>query len=182
VDIASELIVFAMTERSAMRKIGFWVSGLVVLVASFLVTNWILSINEGLNWKFTDEASLAAAAKAAGYSPSADLAGHVDNVSRIDGKNVAISGWALDISGDGSPLDLTAFIDGGRVATFHTEGSRPDIAVGMVKANPKANPESAKNTRIESKFSCAAGDNVFIVVTTRRKNFLLLQPYPLICP
>ena len=65
-----------------MRTIAYLVGGLVVLVGSFLITNWFLSRNDGVNWKFTDEASLAAAAKAAGYHLSKDLGGHVDTVAR----------------------------------------------------------------------------------------------------
>ncbi len=90
-----------------MRTIAYLVGGLVVLVGSFLITNWILSRNDGVNWKFTDEASLAAAAKAAGYHPSKDLGGHVDTVARIDGGKVRVNGWAVDISGDGTPINLT---------------------------------------------------------------------------
>jgi hypothetical protein len=32
-----------------MRTILYWIGGLAVLVGSFLVTNWILSMNDGLN-------------------------------------------------------------------------------------------------------------------------------------
>ena len=105
-----------------MRTIAYWVGGLVVLVGSFLITNWILSRNEGLNWKFTDEASLAAAAKTAGYHSSKDLGGHVDTIVPIGDGKVRATGWAADISGDGSPITLNAFVNGRNIATFNTDG------------------------------------------------------------
>ena len=74
----SGIATFSAIKRTAMRTVAYLVGGLIVLVGSFLITNWILSRNDGVNWKFTDEASLAAAAKTAGYHSSKDLGGHVD--------------------------------------------------------------------------------------------------------
>ena len=164
-----------------MRTIAYWVGGLVVLVGSFLITNWILSRNDGLNWKFTDDASLAAAAKAAGYHLSKDLGGHVDTVVRIDTRHVKANGWAADFSGDGSPITLMAFVDGRNIATFRTEGARADITA-LIKANPNANPNAAKNTPFATSFSCAAGDKLFVVAATVTKSYLLLTPQPIVCP
>ena len=164
-----------------MRTIAYLVGGLIVLVGSFLITNWILSRNDGVNWKFTDEASLAAAAKAAGYHLSKDLGGHVDTVARIDSGNVRANGWAVDLSGDGTPISLSAFVNGRNMATFRTDGQRPDITAG-VKANPKANPDAAKNTQFDRSFSCAAGDKLSIVATSATKSYLLLPPQPAVCP
>jgi hypothetical protein len=58
-----------------MQKIGFLLSGLIVLVGSFVITNRILSVNDNLDWNFTDEATLAAAANAAGFHLSQDFSG-----------------------------------------------------------------------------------------------------------
>jgi hypothetical protein len=165
-----------------MRRIGFLVGGLVVLVGAFLIANWILSMNGGLNWKFTDEASLDTVAKAAGYRLSpGNFIGHVEIFKRIDNGNVSIGGWALDLSNDGSPINLTAFISGRAIASFHTDGDRVDI-IEAVRKTPTANPASAKNTLFASRVSCTPGDKVFVVATTASKNYLLLEPQPLICP
>jgi hypothetical protein len=164
-----------------MRTIAYWVCGLAVLVGSFLITNWILSRNEGLNWKFTDEASLAAVAKAAGYHTSPNLAGHVDTVVQIGGGKIRANGWAVDLSGDGTPITLSAYINGHNIATFRTDGPRTDITAA-VKANPKASPSATKNTQFVANFSCAAGDKLFVVATSATKSYLLLKPELLVCP
>ena len=164
-----------------MRTIAYLVGGLIVLVGSFLITNWILSRNDGVNWKFTDEASLAAAAKAAGFAQSPDIHGGVDNVTRIDGERIQIIGWAADFSGDGTPINLTAFVDGRNKATFRTSGPRADITAG-IKTIPKANPDAAKNVLFVASFSCPAGGKLFVVATTRVKNYHLLEPGSSICP
>ncbi len=66
------------------------------------------------------------------------------------------------------------------MATFRTDGPRPDITAG-VKANPKANPDAAKNTHFVASFSCAAGDKLFIVATTVTKKYALV-PQARVCP
>ena len=164
-----------------MRTISYFVGGMVVLISSFLITSWILSRNDGVNWKFTDEASLASAAKAAGYHLSKDLGGHVDTVARIDRGKVRANGWAVDLSGDGTPLILSAFVNGRNMATFRTDGPRPDITAG-VRANPKANSDAAKNTQFAGSFSCVPGDKLSIVATSTTKSYLLLPPQPAVCP
>jgi hypothetical protein len=177
----SGIATFSAIKRTAMRTIAYMVGGLVVLVGSFLVTNWILSRNDGVSWKFTDESSLAAAAKAAGYQPSQDMVGHVDGVVRIGDGKITANGWAADVTSNGSPITLNAYVKGRNVATFWTNGPRPDITA-LLKANPKANANAAKNTRFEVSFSCIAGDKFFVVATTLTKNYLLLEPRPGICP
>jgi hypothetical protein len=165
-----------------MQRIGFLLGGLAVLVGSFLITNWILSKNEGLNWRFTDEASLDAAATAAGFRSSKDLSGSVDIVVRVDNKKVTAMGWALDIFGDGTPINLNAFVNGQNIAVFRTDGPRTDITEGIIKPNPKANPNSANNTQFIASFSCAPGDKLFVVATTATRSYLLLPYQPAVCP
>ena len=164
-----------------MRAIAYLVGGLAVLVGSFLITNWVLSQNDDLNWKFTDEASLVAAATAAGFSQSPNIHGGVDNITRIDGEKVRISGWAADFSSEGSPIAVKVFVNGRSVVSVRTNGPRPDITAG-IKATPKANPNSAKNTVYGASFSCKIGDKFLIVATTATKGYGLLTPQPLICP
>jgi hypothetical protein len=177
----SGIATFSAINRTAMRTVAYLVGGLVVLVGSFLITNWILSRNDGVNWKFTDEASLATAAKAAGYQPSKDLGGHVDTVARIGPGRVRANGWAADLAGDGSPIALNVFINGREVAAFRTKGPRPDITAG-INANPNASPDAAKNTLFVSELSCASGDMLFVVATTAKKSYALLPPAPTPCP
>ena len=163
-----------------MRTIAYWLGGLVVLVGAFLITNWILSTHGGLDWKFADEASLAAAAKAAGFHPAKDLRGSLDTVIRIDGGKVRVNGWAADFSGEGaSPITLAAFVNGENIATFRTDGPRADITA-LIEANPKVPSEAAKNTQFASSFLCVPGDKLFVVATTARKSYLLLRS--LVCP
>jgi len=165
-----------------MQRIGFLLGGMVVLVGSFLITNWILSNNEGLNWRFTDEASLEAAATAAGFHSSKDLSGFMEGVVRVDNEKVRANGWVVDISGDGTPIDLSAFVNGQNIATFRTDGPRPDVSETIIKPNPKANPNSANNVQFIASFSCAPGDKLFVVATTATRNYILLPYQPSVCP
>jgi hypothetical protein len=112
------------------RWIGF-------LVGAFFIANWILSLNELPDWKFTDDASLAATAKAARFQPSADLVDYVDPISRIDPAKVRPEGLAADLSSDGAPMTLMVFVNGHGAAYFHTDGARPDVNAS-IKANPRA--------------------------------------------
>jgi hypothetical protein len=166
-----------------MRKIGFMLGGLVVLVGSFLITNWILSKNnEGLNWRFTNEATLAAAATAAGFHSSKDLSGSVDAVVRIDNEKVRANGWVVDLSGDGTPIKLSAFVNGLNIATFDTDGPRLDVTEKIIKPNLRANQNSAKNTQFKASFPCAPGAKLFVVATTATRSYLLLPHQPAACP
>jgi hypothetical protein len=165
-----------------MQRIGFLLGGFFVLVGSFLITNWILSKNEGFNWRFTNEASLDAAATAAGFRSSKDLRGFVDTVVRIDNEKVSANGWVVDISGDGSPINLSAFVNGQNIATFRTDGPRPDITEGVIKPNPKANPNSANNTKFIASFPCAPGDKLDIVATTATRSYFPVPYPPAVCP
>jgi hypothetical protein len=165
-----------------MNKVGFFVIALVVLIGGFFVTNWILSINQPVpDWKFTDDASLAVAAKAAGFRSSADIIGYVDSVSRIDPGNVTVGGWAANLSGDGAPMTLMVFVDGHRAAYFRTDGARPDVTA-LIKGNPQANPDASKNTLYASSFSCPVGGQFFVVAITKDKRYAPLITHPHICP
>lgn len=171
-----------------MPRIGLWLSGLVVLICSFLITNWILlkprllDVTGRLDWTFTDEKSLDTVANAAGFHASKDLTGHIDNMARLDARQIRMSGWALDISGDGSPLIVNVFSKAHNIATFRTDGSRPDIASAIEKGTIKATPASAKNTQILTNVPCAPKDKLFVVITTKAKAYSLLTQEPLVCP
>jgi len=164
-----------------MNRIGLLVVGLVVLVCAFFVTDWILSMNKSLNWKFTDEASLDAAANTAGYHKSNDLGGHVDSVRRLDGGHVRADGWAADITGDGSPIAIDIYAGGRDVAALRTDGPRADVTAAL-KANLKASVSSSKNTKFTSDFECPTGEKLFVVASTTTKGYALLGPQPLLCP
>lgn len=164
-----------------MRTIAYFVGGLVILVGSFLITNWILSRNDVPNWKFNDEASLDAAAKAAAYHKSNDLGGHVDSVIRLDAGNVRADGWAADITGDGAPVTLDIFAQGRDIAAFPTDGPRADVTASL-KANPKASGSSSKNTKFTAGFACPTGEKLFVVASSPTKSYALLGPQPLLCP
>jgi hypothetical protein len=164
-----------------MNKIGFWLAGLVVLVGAFFIANWILSINELPDWKFTNDESLAAAAKAAGFQPSADVIGSVDNISRIEPGKVRVTGWAADLSGDGAPISLMVFVNGHGAAFSSTDGPRPDVTTA-IKTNPKATSDATKNTAFVSNFSCAADDKIVVVAITKAKGYGPLTLNQSVCP
>jgi hypothetical protein len=164
-----------------MRIVGYVLGGIIILVGSFLITSWILSTNDPQNWKFTDDASLATAAAAAGYQSSADIIGYVDGVTRIDAGKFTINGWAADISGDGAPIALTVFANGRGIASFRTDGPRPDVTAA-IKTNPKANAGAAKSTQYISTLSCRSGDKLVVIATTASKRYGLLVPHPYTCP
>ena len=113
------------------------------LLGSFFLTLWQLddgrvsavdpadtrSDSERLaSQQVTDYSDLRRAAGKAGLKFSLDMIGTVDSYSRVNERDVTISGWLADPEGDGNPLKVMVFLEGAVAATAETRGERPDVA------------------------------------------------------
>jgi hypothetical protein len=127
--------------------------------------------------RVSDDASLAAAATAAGFHISNDVKGYADGILRLDDQKVRIAGWAANVAGDRTPLELTVFLNGVDVSEIQTKGERPDVTQAL-----KLSTATAQNVGFEGVVSCNPGDKIIIVVTTSSNKYLPLDPRPISCP
>jgi hypothetical protein len=103
------------------------------------------------------------------------IVGHIDALTRINERDVALAGWLADPEGDASPLQLIVFVSGSVAATTQTKGERPDVTKALVLAFG-----SEKNVAFGVSFPCAAGQQPVVVgVGMKRQYFpLTLPPCP----
>jgi hypothetical protein len=143
------------------------------LVASFFITLWLTepdtinSANAGAKLdpverlrrsQVYNNASLASAARAANLVPLEDVRGNIDEIRRLPEGQVRIVGWAVNLSGDGSPLTLVAFTGGRGTLLGKTDGPREDVtkALGL-------SATAAKHVKIETLVQCERGEVVGVV-------------------
>ena len=105
-----------------------------------------------------NNASLASAALAADLVPLEDVRGNIDAINRLPDGQVRIVGWAVNLSGDGTPLTLIAFTGGRGTLLGKTDGPREDVtkALGL-------SAKAAKNVQIAGLVQCERGEVVVVV-------------------
>jgi hypothetical protein len=108
--------------------------------------------------KVSIRSELPQAAAAAGLTLSRRTVGRVEGLSRIDARDVTMTGWLADRYGDATPLTVMVFVAGTMVATARTEGERPDVA-SMVGLGFGAE----KDIGFRISFPCRAGDQAIVV-------------------
>jgi hypothetical protein len=101
--------------------------GLAVFLGSFFVALWLLederdtlsgstdtrSDSERLaSEQVKDYSELRRAARKAGLKLSLNMVGTIDRYSRVNERDVAISGWLADPEGDANPLKIIVFVAG----------------------------------------------------------------------
>jgi hypothetical protein len=108
--------------------------------------------------KVSDRSELTTAAAAVGLMPSRRTLGRVEGLSRIDARDVTMSGWLCDRYGDATPLTVVVFAGGSMVATTRTAGERPDVArmVGLGFG-------AEKNVSYRVSFACRPGERPIVV-------------------
>jgi hypothetical protein len=153
---------------------------IAVLVGSFFGTLWILNVTLGIsdselqpattlgNASISDDASLEAAAKAAGFEPSSKMTGNVESLTRLSPDQVKIAGWVTDLGGDGNPIDVIGFSEKKRIFHTQTNGGRPDITAAL-KLAPGA--PAARNVLFVITASCHAGEKVIVAAFTQSKKY-----------
>jgi hypothetical protein len=163
---------------------------LAVLLGSFFLTLWQMddgsddaldstdarSASKRLaSQRVTNYAELIGAAREARLNLSRQIIGIVDSISRINDREVTISGWLADPEGDATPLNVMVFVAGSVVATTQTKGERVDVtrAEGLSFG-------SEQNVAFQVRFSCPTGNQPVVVGLGVKRQYLPLKSPP--CP
>ena len=101
--------------------------------------------------------------------------GSVDGISRINDREVKISGWLADPDGDATPLSIMVFVSGPVAATTRTQGERPDVTHHMALSFG-----AEKNVAFEVSFGCPIGSQPVVVGLGTNKTYFPLPSPP--CP
>ena len=143
------------------------------LVGSFFITLWLTEpdttnpANAGAKLdpierlrrsQVYNDASLASAARAANLVPLEDVRGNIDEIGRLPDRQVRIAGWAVNLSGDGTPLTLIAFTGGRGTLLGKTDGPREDVtkALGL-------SARTARHVQIAGLVQCERGEVIVVV-------------------
>jgi hypothetical protein len=123
----------------------------------------------------TDYSKLRRAAREAGLKLSVDMVGTIDGCSRVNERDVAISGWLADPEGDSNPLKLIVFVGGSVAATMQTNGERPDVTrtIGLAFG-------TEKNVMFGVNFACSIGQQPVVVGLGIKRQYFPLPLPP--CP
>jgi hypothetical protein len=167
-------------------RLGSGLLGIAVLAGSFLGTLWFLNVFEGIkgpeippvaileNSSISDDASMEAAAIAAGFEPSSKIGGNVESLTRLSPDQVRIGGWVADLGGDGNPIDVLGFSESKSIFHAQTNGERSDITAAL-KLTPGA--PATRNVAFVIATSCHAGEKIIVAAFTQSKKY---APIPMI--
>jgi hypothetical protein len=160
----------------------FWVVGALVLILSFGITLWLTEpvlppadkIKLLAASAISDEATLTAAAGAAGLRNSTYVKGYIDVLRRLDATNVRIEGWAIEttaIISKGAPITIMAFSGGRNIFTVKAKGERPDVTAAL-----NLSAEAGKNdVAFAGQLECSSGQKLLIVGATLSGNYAVLE-------
>ena len=123
---------------------------------------------------FSHGASVAVAARAAGFQPADYLRYGVERATRLANGQVEIAGWAADMPGDGSPLVILVLAGNKTIFQAQTEGAREDAARAF-----NLTDAAARNVRFSGAFLCKAAEPLLGVVTSPAKTY---ASFPISCP
>jgi membrane protease YdiL (CAAX protease family) len=123
---------------------------------------------------FSHGASVAVAARAAGFQPADYLRYGVERASRLANGQVEIVGLAADMPGDGSPLVILVLAGNKTIFQGQTEGAREDFARMYALTDA-----AARNVRFSGAFLCKAAEPLLGVVTLPAKTY---ASFPISCP
>ena len=119
-------------------------------------------------------ASVATAARAAGFQPADYLRYGLERLTRLANGQVEIIGLAADMPGDGSPLVILVLAGNKTIFQGQTEGAREDFARGFMLTDA-----AARNVRFSGAFLCQAAEPLLGVVTSPAKTY---ASFPISCP
>ena len=156
------------------------IAGIAIIAGSFFGTLWTLrgpEIPRPItleNTSISDEASLKAAARAAGFQVDLErIKGNIDSLKRLSPSQVTISGWVVDLEGNGDPIKLFGFSENKGIFQVQTDGGRQDVAESFMMP---ADLPVMKNVSFTATTSCRAGAKVFIAAFGRKNRYLALPP------
>jgi hypothetical protein len=160
----------------------FWVGGALVLILSFSITLWLTEPEVPPADKIkilgasaiSNEATLHAAAGAAGLRNTTYVKGYIEVLRRLDATNVRIEGWATEtttIISKGAPITIMAFSGGRNIFTVKAKGERPDVTAAL-----NLSAEAAKNdVAFAGQLECSSGQKLLIVGATLSGNYAVLE-------
>jgi hypothetical protein len=109
----------------------------------------------------SNHADLLAAARENGLRASKDIKGFVEGVQR-SGEEVEISGWLVDMEGDGTPPHLFIFAGGKLVAETRPKGERKDVTRAL-----NLSEGLEEDVKFSIRVKCRAGElSQVLAVTT----------------
>ena len=143
----------------------------MVLCVSFFSTLW-LTEPEAAPQRLEDQRishynELPTASQNAGLRYSAQMKWAVDEFSRINEREVKVSGWVADPLGDSTPSKMLVFLNGSLVASGQTSGERPDIMRALHLSHDE-------NLAFSLAFNCRPGDRPVVLGVGGRKQYVLL--------
>jgi hypothetical protein len=156
-----------------MRLVACIIGGAVVLCGSFFSTLW-LTEPEAAPQRLEDQrisyySDLPTASQNAGLRYSEQMKGNVEGFSRINEREVKVSGWVADPLGDSTPSKMLVFLNGSLVASGQTSGERPDIIQALHLSHG-----AEKNLAFSLAFNCRPGDRPVVLGVGGRKQYVLL--------
>jgi hypothetical protein len=156
-----------------MRLVACIIGGAVVLCGSFFSTLW-LTEPEAAPQRLEDQRishynDLPTAAQNARLRYSKEMQWSVDEFSRINEREVKVSGWVADPLGDSTPSKMFVFLNGSLVASAQTGGERPDIMQALHLSHG-----AEKNLAFSFAFNCQSGDRPVVLGVGGRKQYVLL--------
>jgi hypothetical protein len=160
-----------------------WIVGGLLTISAFFVTLWVTEpepppgsgIATLSKTPVANSAGLLAAIDAAGLTRSEFVQGNIDTMRRLDGGQVAMTGWAVQVNGAGSPVSVMAFPDAQHVFLIETKGERADVTTAL-----RLRSDAAANVSFELRLSCKTGQRVMVIAATQSNAFAPLEA-PL-CP
>jgi hypothetical protein len=162
-----------------MRRLLFSIAVGIVAIGSFLLTLWFTGEPAVMDARAAGEqlavrhvgsaAELRQITAEIGLSLSRDMAGSIDGVTRINEREVAMSGWLADPQGDATPQQLIVYVSGRLAGKGETKGERPDVTYARGLAFG-----TEKNVRFALNFACPNGDQPVVVGIGSRSRYIPL--------
>ena len=119
---------------------------------------------------------LLAKLTAAGFHSDEAILGKIDQFSKEPDDSLRIGGWALDRSGDGSPLIVSLYVNGRPRLSVKTKGRHAEVTKNFNLPDKLIN-----NVGFSGTFSCPpAADGMILVISPSDARYARLNP--LRCP
>ena len=171
-----------------MRRSLFGIACAISAVAGFVLTVWLTDEatqpSPRVNARAASEKmatrrvrsndELQRIAEEIGLTPSRDMAGSVDNLTRVR-EEVSMAGWLADRQGDATPQQLLVYVSGALAAKGETKGERADLTSSLGLAFG-----AEKNVTFALNFACSKGVKPIVVGLGSRGQYISLAS-PL-CP
>jgi len=155
-----------------MRRPLFGIACAISAVAGFVLTVWLTdeatqplprvnaraASEKMATRRVGSDDELQRIAEQMGLTPSREMAGSIDNLTRVGEGEVSMAGWLADRQGDATPQQLLVYVSGALAAKGETKGERPDLTSSLGLAFG-----AEKNVRFALNFACSKGVKPVVV-------------------